>query len=105
MVGDDVRSLKIIAGTFSVRDSSPRLLRKSPYAPDDARFIEVVLRHLHLHAVADGQLHEFLAHLAGDGRQHLMLVVQLDTEHRAGQHRHNFPFNFNMFFHAMKAGV
>src|ERR1035438_8100859 len=56
-------------------------------------------RHLHLHAVANGEAHEPLAHFAGNGCQHLMLVVQLDPEHCPGQNRHNAPLNFDVFFH------
>ncbi len=73
-----------------------------PDAPDNARLVQVILRHLHFHPVAHGQSYETFAHLAGDGRQHLMLVVQLDAKHRPGQHRLNTTFNFYMFFHELK---
>ncbi len=34
-----------------------------------------------------------------------MLVVQFDAEHRAGKHRRNVTFNFNMlFFHDWQTG-
>src|SRR5271169_2844563 len=50
-------------------------------APDDAGLVQVIRGHLHLHAVTDGEAHEPLAHFAGNGRQHLMFVVQFDAEH------------------------
>src|SRR6185369_17485132 len=53
----------------------PRRFRSAD-APDDAGFVQVVLGHLHFHAVTDGEPDEALAHLAGNGRQHLVLVVQ-----------------------------
>jgi len=47
-------------------------------AIDDAGFVEVVRRHFHFYAVADGKTDEPLAHLAGDMREHLVFVRQLD---------------------------
>ena len=46
---------------------------------------EVVGGELDLHAVAGQDADEVLAHLAGDVRQHLVLVLQLDAEHRVRQ--------------------
>src|ERR1044071_3001965 len=37
--------------------------------PSDARLVQIVRRHLHLHPVAGGQTHEAFAHLAADGRE------------------------------------
>ena len=74
----------------------------SANAPDDARLVQVVLGHFHFHAVADGEPDEALAHLAGNGREKLVLVVQLDAKHRSGQHGLNSTFNFYMFFHELK---
>src|ERR1035441_582419 len=72
---------------------------RSTDAPDDAGLVQVIGRHLHLHAVADGEPHEPFAHFAGNGRQHLMLVVQFDAEHCSGQDRQDAPFNFDVLFH------
>ena len=41
-------------------------------------------------------------HLAGNGRQHLMLVVQFDAKHRPRQHGLNPTFDFYVFFHELK---
>ena len=69
--------------------------------PGDARLGEVVLRHLHFHAIAGGQADETLAHLARDmGQDDVLAVVQLDTKHRAGQHCRDAAFDLNgLFFH------
>ena len=66
--------------------------------PGDARLVQVVGRHFHFHAVADGQAHPAFAHLATDGRQDNVLVVQFDAEHRAGQNRLDTAFDFDVFF-------
>ena len=68
-------------------------------SPDDARLVQVVLRHFHFHPVADGQADETLPHLAGDGREHLVFVVQFDAEHCPRQYRRDAAFNLYMFFH------
>jgi hypothetical protein len=81
------------------RGGSSKFLEDSTDAPDNSGLVQVIGRHLHLHAVADGEAHEPLAHFAGNGRQHLMLVVQLDAKHRSGQDRQNAPLNFDVFFH------
>ncbi len=70
--------------------------------PGDARFIEIVRRHLHFHAVADGETHPSLAHFATDRGEHEVLVVQLDAEHSPRQHCLHAAFDFNMcFFHKL----
>jgi len=66
----------------------------------DARFGEIVRRHLQAHAVPDRQPHKMAPHLAGDVRQHLMLVVQHDAKHRSGQNGLNRSFQFNGLFGA-----
>src|SRR5205814_4584891 len=70
-----------------------------PQAIGDARLVEVVGRHLHLDAITDGEPDETFAHFAGDVRQHLMFVVELDAKHGARQHRHYVAFHFNVLFH------
>ncbi len=62
--------------------------------PDDSRLVEVVGRNLHFHPVADGQAHPAFAHLAANGGEHDMLVVQFDAKHRAGQHHRDPAFDF-----------
>src|SRR5258706_5172801 len=70
-------------------------------APHDARLVQIVLRHLHLHAITDGETDEALAHLAGNGRQHLMLVVQFDAKHGSRQNGLDATFDFYVFFHEL----
>src|SRR5437667_7273959 len=68
--------------------------------PDDARLAQVVGRHLHFDAIANGQAHPAFAHLSADGGEHEMFVVEFDPKHGAGQHSLHTPFYFNMlFFH------
>src|SRR5206468_4100884 len=62
---------------------------------DDARLVQIVRRHLDLHAVARRQTDETLAHFARDMGEHEVLVGEFDTEHRPGEHRGNFAFCFN----------
>jgi hypothetical protein len=78
--------------------SCEKLRRFLPEPPGDARLVQIVGRHFHFHAVADGQAHPAFAHFAADGREDEMLVVQFDAEHRAGQHGRDATFDFNVFF-------
>src|SRR5437867_3545363 len=71
----------------------------STQPPGDAGLVQIVGGHLHLHAVAGGQADEALAHLAGNGGQHLVLVVEFHPEHRACQHGDDAAFYFNVLFH------
>jgi len=72
-----------------------------PKPPGDSGLVQIVGRHLHLHAVADGEAHPALAHLSTDRREHQMLVVEFDAEHRAGQHRGDTAFHFDVLFFAL----
>ena len=89
-----VASMTFVA-LFTLRPAAGRRLFQPPR---DAALVEVVGRHLHLHPVADGQAHPPLPHLAADGGQHHMFVLQLDTEHCARQHRGDAAFDFDMIF-------
>ena len=66
--------------------------------PSDARLVQIVGRHFHFDAVADGEAHPAFAHFAADGGEDEMLVVQLDAEHRAGQDGLDAAFDFDVFF-------
>ena len=66
--------------------------------PGDARLVQIVRRHFHFHAVADGEAHPALAHLAADRGEDEVFVVQFDAEHRSGQHGRDATFDFNVFF-------
>jgi len=70
----------------------------------DARFGQVIRRHLQAHAVADGQAHEMAPHFSGDVGQHLVLVVQDDAEHGSGQNGLNRSFQFNGLFRVHGVG-
>ncbi len=66
-------------------------------AVDDSAFIEVVRGHFEFDAVAIGEADEAFAHLAGDVREDLVLVRELDTEHGPGEDGDDFAFGFNKF--------
>ena len=69
---------------------------------NDAGLRQVVWRHLHFDAVADGEAHPTLAHLAADRRQHEVFVIQLDAEHGSREHSLDSAFYFDwFFFHAL----
>src|SRR5208337_5200139 len=84
-----------------------KLLPKNDLAdpPGDARFAQIIGRHLHLHPVAHGQAHPSLAHLAANGRQHLVLVFQINSKHCAGEDNRHDAFNFNMLFFCLNHSV
>src|SRR6266404_5322447 len=73
--------------------------------PGDARLVQIIRRHLHLHAVPDCQSYPPLAHFAANGGEHQVLVVQLDTEHRAWEDNRNDAFYFNMLFFCLNHSV
>src|SRR5438105_2750063 len=54
-------------------------------AVGDATTAEVVRRELDLHAVTGEDADVVHAHLPGDVREHLVPVLELDTEHRVGE--------------------
>jgi len=57
----------------------------SPQPPNDAGLVQIVGRHFHFHAVADGVAQKAFTNPAGNGGQHEMLVVELDAAGGAGQ--------------------
>ena len=80
------------------RDGDRRHRENLFQPPGDARLVQVVGRHFHAHAVADSEPDPAFAHLATDGGEDEVLVVQFDPEHGAGQHGLDAPFYFNVFF-------
>jgi len=65
---------------------------------NDPGFIDVVGRHLELHAVAGGQADEALAHFARNVGEDGVVVGQLHPEHGAGENGSDLPFEFDSFF-------
>ena len=53
-------------------------------SPGDAGLFEVVRGHFHFHAVADGEADKAFSHLAGDGGEDEVFVVQFHAKHGAG---------------------
>ena len=72
--------------------------RKSGVAIRDARLVQVVLRHLDVDLVTDGDPDEILPHLPGNMRQHLVTVGQFDTEHRSREHLGDRSRKFDVLF-------
>jgi hypothetical protein len=70
----------------------------SPQPPGDARLVQVIRRHFHLHSVADRESHPTFSHFAANRRQHDVLVRQLNAEHRAGENYCYDAFYFNVLF-------
>ena len=70
----------------------------SAQPPSDAGFVEVVGGHFHLHTVANGEADEAFAHLAADGGEDEVLVVEFDAEHGSGQDDFHATFDFDVFF-------
>ena len=61
--------------------------------------VEIVRRQFNEHAIAGQNSDEVLAHLAGDVRQHLVLVIfQLHSEHGVGQGLEHLGHYFYRFF-------
>ena len=52
----------------------------------DARFAEIVGRHLHVHFVTNADADEIFAHFARDMGKDLVAVGQRHPKHRPGQH-------------------
>ena len=70
--------------------------------PGNSRFIQIVGRHLHFHAIANRQANPSLAHLAANRRQHEVLVVEFYPEHCSRQDGLHAPFHFDViFFHRL----
>ena len=74
--------------------------------PDDAGFVQVVRRHLHFDAVANGEADPAFAHFAADRGEDEVLVVELDAEHGSGENGVDDSFDFDgRFFHEVVLGV
>ena len=67
--------------------------------PGDARLVEVVGRHLHFDPITDSEAHPAFAHLAANGGEDEVLVVELHPEHGAGQDDFHATLDFDMLFH------
>ena len=68
--------------------------------PNNARFIQIVRRHLQFDPISRGEANPPLAHFAADGGEHHVFIVEFHAEHRSRQDDRNDAFNFNMiFFH------
>ena len=65
----------------------------------DPRLRQIVGRQLDGHPVAGNDPDKIFPHLAGDGRQHLMLVIEFNAEHRSGENRQDFSLYLNVLFH------
>ncbi len=63
--------------------------------PSDTRLVKIVRRHLHFHAIARGQAHPAITHLAADGGEHEVLVVEFHPEHGTGHNGLDTTFHFN----------
>ena len=63
-------------------------------AVNDARLVDVLGGHFHLHQVTDGDLDEVLAQLSGDVGQHLVAVFEFDAEHGPWEDGDDFTFYF-----------
>jgi len=74
--------------------------------PNDARFVQIVWRHLHFNAVADGESNPAFAHFSRDGRQDKVLVVEFDSEHCSRQNRVHYSLDFDWcFFHKARSAM
>jgi len=67
-------------------------------AVNDARFVNVIRRHLEFDAITDGESNKSFAHFSGNMCEDKMLVGQSNPEHSAGQDRHDRSFQFESFF-------
>jgi hypothetical protein len=65
---------------------------------DDSGFADIIRRHFHSNAIANGETDETFAHLAGDMGQDKVLVSQGNSEHGPWQHRHDSAFYGNRLF-------
>src|SRR5919199_292913 len=64
----------------------------------DPAAIEVVRRELDLHPVAREDADVVAPHLARDVPEHLVVVVELDAEHRVGKGLRDLPLHLDLLF-------
>src|SRR5690242_18460224 len=67
-------------------------------AVDDPAALEIVGRELDLHPVAGQDADVVAAHLAGDVREHLELVVEADPEHGVRQGLRDLALHLDLLF-------
>src|SRR5437763_13685568 len=75
-----------------------RTFISSTLSVGDSTASEVVGRQFHLHLVARKDADVVLSHLPRDLRQHLVPVVQLDSEHRARKGLGDLAFDLDLVF-------
>src|SRR5680860_822557 len=73
-------------------------------AVGDPAAVEVVGRELDLHPVAREDADVVAAHLARDMAEHLVVVVELDLEHRVGQGLGDLALQLDLLFLAHARG-
>ncbi len=66
-------------------------------AVNDPGFIHIVRRHLQPHPIARRQPDKTFSHFPRDMSEHDMLVRQLHSKHRPGQHGQHFAFDLDRF--------
>src|SRR6266568_7114563 len=64
----------------------------------DATAGEIVRRHRERHAVAGQDANAETAHLAGQGGEHVMAVLEQHAEHRVGQHVGDHAIHLNRIY-------
>ena len=67
-------------------------------AVDDARFVDVVRRHLEFDTIANSKSNKSFAHFPGNVRENKVLISESNPEHGTGQDRHNRSFQLEGFF-------
>ncbi len=65
---------------------------------NDSSLVQIVRRHFELHPVAVREADEMLAHLARNMGENLMLIRQLNPEHRSSEDGSNFTLGFDCLF-------
>src|SRR5262245_56667444 len=79
--------------------------QRSLVAVGDATAGQVVRRELHLDPVAGEDADVVHPHLAGDVREHLVAVVELDAEHGVRQRLDDRAFEHDRVFHRLGQGA
>jgi hypothetical protein len=81
-----------------MRPTNPKGMAELLVAVDDSAPVQVVRRELHLDAIAREYADVVAAHLSGDVRENLVVVIEPDAEHGVGQGLGNLALELDLLF-------
>lgn len=97
----DDGAVSLPALTIALERNYPRVTRRNPHLAkpiDDSRLVQIVRGHFQLYPIAVRETDEPLPHLSRNMSENLMLIRQLNPEHRSSEDGGDFTLGFDCLF-------